>query len=102
MHGTEGSLWVDPVRETGLRIWKKDGGHAAVSADPLRELGYVGELDHFLACSLSGDAPEETAEDGRAVLELMLAAYASAGEGRTIELPFRPRGVARPIDLWRR
>jgi hypothetical protein len=35
------------------------------------------------------------------VLEIMLAAYASAREGRKLALPFRPQGVRRPIDLWR-
>lgn len=102
VHGSEGSLWLDPVGETGLRVWKKDGGHAAVSVDPLLDTGYVGELEHFVTCARGGDVLEESAEDGRAVLELMLAAYASAGQGRAIELPFRPRGVERPIDLWRR
>ena len=40
-----------------------------------------------------------TGEDGRAVLEIIYAAYASAGQGKKIMLPFTP-GVARPIDLW--
>jgi predicted dehydrogenase len=102
VHGSEGSLWLDPVGETGLRLWRRDDGHSSVSADPLLETGYVGELEHFLTCATGGDVAEETAEDGRAVLELMLAAYASAGQGRAIALPFRPRGVERPIDLWRR
>jgi hypothetical protein len=34
------------------------------------------------------------------VKEALYAGYASAGQGRKIELPFRPEGVARPIDLW--
>jgi predicted dehydrogenase len=102
LHGSEGSLWLDMIGQTGLRLWRKDGGHETVSVDPLLENGYVGELEHFLACVRGGARAEETAEDGRAVLELMLAAYASAGERRAIELPFRPRGVERPIDLWRR
>ena len=29
------------------------------------------------------------------------AAYASAGLGRKIEMPFRPMGVSKPIDLWK-
>jgi len=32
---------------------------------------------------------------------VLYAAYASAGQGRKITLPFRPRGVAKPIDLWK-
>jgi len=38
--------------------------------------------------------------DGKAVLEVLFAAYASAREGRRIELPFAT-DAARPIDLWR-
>jgi hypothetical protein len=41
----------------------------------------------------------ETGEDGRAVLEILQAAYASAGQGRRIELPFRT-DAERPVDLW--
>jgi len=42
--------------------------------------------------------PLETGEDGRAVLEIIMAAYASAGEGRRIDLPFEPK-VQRPFEL---
>jgi hypothetical protein len=35
------------------------------------------------------------------VQEVLYAAYASAGLGRKIVLPFRPKGIAKPIDLWR-
>ena len=33
------------------------------------------------------------------VLEVIYAAYASAGQGKKIELPFAPK-VDRPIELW--
>jgi hypothetical protein len=36
------------------------------------------------------------------VQELLYAAYASAGLGRKIMLPFRPKGIAKPIDLWKK
>jgi hypothetical protein len=32
-------------------------------------------------------------------LEIIYAAYASAGEGKKISLPFTPK-VERPVDLW--
>jgi hypothetical protein len=35
------------------------------------------------------------------VQEVLYAAYASAGLGRKITLPFRPKGIAKPIDLWK-
>jgi len=31
----------------------------------------------------------------------MLAGYYSAGTGRTIELPFRPKNIEFPVDLWK-
>jgi myo-inositol 2-dehydrogenase/D-chiro-inositol 1-dehydrogenase len=36
------------------------------------------------------------------VLETVCAAYASVGLGRKITLPFRPKGIAKPIDLWKK
>jgi predicted dehydrogenase len=102
VHGSEGSLFVDLMGETGLRLAKKGGPTTRPPVDPLLEHGYVGELGHFLA-ALDGAACDETAEDGRAVLEIMLAAYASAGKrGIEIPLPFRPpAGVTLPVDLWK-
>ena len=40
-----------------------------------------------------------TGDDGRAVLEMMYAAYKSAGSGQTVNLPFSAK-VTKPIDLW--
>jgi hypothetical protein len=34
------------------------------------------------------------------VQEVLLAAYHSAGIGARVDLPFRPAGVKKPIDLW--
>lgn len=61
--------------------------------------GYPQELKHFIECVRQDRPPLVTGEDGRAVLELIYAAYASAGTGRKVDLPFTPK-VARPIDLW--
>jgi len=46
------------------------------------------------------EQPITTGEDGRAVLEVLLAGYASAGEGRKVALPFRPKNVRHPAELW--
>ena len=51
-------------------------------------------------CVKNDREPLVTGEDGRAVMEIILAAYASAGRGKTIHLPFET-DAARPIDLWR-
>jgi hypothetical protein len=42
-----------------------------------------------------------TGEDGRAVLEAIYAGYQSARTGAKVELPFRPTGVSKPIELWK-
>jgi predicted dehydrogenase len=70
--------------------------------EELWNYGFPHEMRHFARCVRGKEEPQATGEDGRAVLEAIYAAYASAGEGRKIALPFRPRGVAKPIDLWRK
>jgi len=61
--------------------------------------GYPQELQHFIACVRNDTMPITTGEDGRAVLEMLNAAYYSAGTGQKIQLPFR-RTASKPIDLW--
>ena len=63
--------------------------------------GYPQELRHFIDCVRHDKTPVTTGEDGRAVLEMLYAAYHSARQGAKVTLPFR-RKVARPIDLWLR
>jgi hypothetical protein len=48
-----------------------------------------------------GPAARLVGRVGRVVQEVLYAAYASAGQGKKIALPFRPKGVKRPIDLWK-
>lgn len=61
--------------------------------------GYPQELKHFIECVREDKQPLVTGEDGRAVLEVMCAAYESARTGQKVKLPFQPK-VKRPIDLW--
>ena len=61
--------------------------------------GYPQELQHFIACVRNDLTPVTTGEDGRAVLEMLNAAYHSARIGRKVPLPFRPK-TSRPVDLW--
>jgi len=63
--------------------------------------GFPQEMAHFVDCVRHGKQPSETGEDGRAVLEILFAAYASAGRHCRVELPFRS-DARRPIDLWLR
>jgi predicted dehydrogenase len=102
VHGTEGTLHVDLLGEGGVRVWRSDEGWKVEHPDFLGLSGYPQELEHFLDAFARGVEPEETAHDGRVVLEIMLAGYHSAREGRPVELPFDPGPVRRPIDLWLR
>lgn len=105
IQGTGGVLRASLLQEgAGFQLFTDSGeetGWRAVDADWSRQNGYPQELAHFLDCFERGVRPSESAEDGLAVLEVMLAAYYSAGTGRKVALPFAPEGVKRPVDLWK-
>ena len=61
--------------------------------------GYPQELRHFVDCVRHDRTPLVAGEDGRAVLEMIYAAYESAGTGRKVK-PGAPRAVSKPVDLW--
>ena len=69
--------------------------------EELFNYGFPQEMIHFSRCVRGKENPEATGQDGLVVMEALYAGYASAGKGRKIELPFRPTGVKKPIDLWR-
>jgi myo-inositol 2-dehydrogenase/D-chiro-inositol 1-dehydrogenase len=68
--------------------------------EELWNYGFPQEMRHFARCVRGQETPQVTGEDGRLVQEALYAAYQSAGSGRKIELPFRPKGVKTPIELW--
>ena len=55
------------------------------------EYGYEAENRYFARCFLDGKRPELTFDDGLEVVELLMTAYMSAEQGRTLE--FRPPGL---------
>ena len=63
--------------------------------------GFPQEFEHFVDCVINDKDPLVTGEDGRAVLEIIYAAYASAGSGKKVELPFKP-SVKKPYKLWKK
>lgn len=111
VHGTGGVIYADLFMGNASIAYSKNGyGYAMEKADttvgwsfPVFEevfnQGYPHELKHFIECVQKDIQPLVTGEDGRAVLEIIYAAYASAAEGKKILLPFAPR-VKKPIDLW--
>jgi predicted dehydrogenase len=64
--------------------------------------GFPQEMRHFARCVRGKETPISDGETGRVVQEVLYAAYASAGLGRKIALPFRPKGISKPIDLWKK
>ena len=49
--------------------------------------GYWYELKHMVECVKTSQRPKVTLEDGRAALEIVLAAYRSAAKGTAVNLP---------------
>jgi len=62
-------------------------GLMPVVSDEESEYGYTGENRHMVRCFLEGRRPDETFADGLNVAELLMAAYMSAEEGRTVSFP---------------
>ncbi len=115
IYGSEGFTRADLLRGSALLTYSQKGyGYAVEKAgttqgytftmyEEVWNYGFPQELRHFARCAMGKEKPVETGEDGRAVLEILYAAYHSAGEGRKIAFPYMPPpGVKKPIDLWKR
>ncbi len=110
INGTAGVLKTDVTLGSGMQVFSEVGydsppeerrGWTFPMYEELWQNGYPQEMQHFADCMRSGAAPSESGEDGLAVLEIMLAAYASAGEGRRVTLPYSPPSNTEfPVDLW--
>jgi len=111
VYGTEGVVYADLfIGNSALTYSEKGYGYALEKAGSTQgwtftifeeafNQGYPQELRHFIQCVQHGSPPLVTGEDGKAVMEMLLAAYASAGLGRPVSLPFKPT-VKKPVDLW--
>lgn len=111
VYGTGGVSYADLFRGNAALVYSENGyGYAMEKAGATKgwtfaifeeafNQGYPQELKHFISCVRDNQPPLVTGEDGRAVLELIYAAYASARTGQKVKLPFRPR-VKKPVDLW--
>lgn len=112
VYGSEGVAYADLLRGSSIHTYSCRGyGYAVEKAGSTRgwsftmyeeawNYGFPQEMAHFVDCVRNDRPPLVSGEDGRAVLEILCAAYASAGQGRVVELPFAAE-ACRPIDLWR-
>jgi myo-inositol 2-dehydrogenase / D-chiro-inositol 1-dehydrogenase len=67
--------------------------------DELWNYGFPHQMRHFARAIRGLESPRMTGEDGKQVLEIVFAAYASAGLGQKVTFPFKPT-AARPVDEW--
>jgi myo-inositol 2-dehydrogenase/D-chiro-inositol 1-dehydrogenase len=111
VYGSQGLTVADLLRGSALVTFSEPGyGYALEKAprtqgwtftmfDEAWNYGFPQEMAHFVECVAEDRPPLVTGEDGRAVLEIICAAYESARTGRRVALPFRPQ-VRKAIDLW--
>jgi predicted dehydrogenase len=64
------------------------------------DLGYVGQMRALAATTVGGRSPLGAAF-GRRVLDIVCGAYASAGSGGPVTLPFEGPRDRTPLELWR-
>ncbi len=114
VYGKKGHTRADLLRGSSLLTYSEEGyGYAVEKAGSTRgytftmfeevwNYGFPQEMQHFVNCVQGKETCKETGEDGRQVLEIMYAAYQSAGEGRKITFPYTPPQVKKPIDLWKK
>lgn len=112
VYGEGGVSYADLLMGNAIPTYSEYGYGYAVEKAPttkgwtypvfeeLFNYGFPQEMHHFARCVRGKDTPQCTGEDGRVVMEVLLAGYASAGKGAKVELPFQPKGVEKPIDLW--
>jgi predicted dehydrogenase len=113
IYGSEGVTYADLLHGNALETYSDVGyGYAVEKAPDTKgwtftiyeeawNYGFPQELEHFVSCVKTGARPLETGEDGRAVLEIIMAAYESAATGRRVELPFQTQAKI-PIEPWLR
>jgi predicted dehydrogenase len=111
VHGSQGVAYADLLHGNAIETYSAGGyDYAVEKAGSTRgwsftiyeeawNYGFHGEMAHFVDCVQNDRQPLVTGEDGRAVLEVIFAAYESAREGRKVALPFESK-ARKPIDLW--
>ncbi len=113
IYGSGGFTRADLLRGSSLLTYSESGytyavekagttaGYTFTMFEEVWNYGFPQEMAHFCRCVRGEEKPVETGEDGREVLRIIYAAYASAGAGRRIDWPYTPPAVNKPIDLWK-
>ena len=113
IHGSEGVAYADVLQGNSIQTYSKKGvGYAVEKAgntvgwsftmyEEIWNYGFPQEFAHFVDCVQNDKKPAVTGEDGRAVLEVIFAAYESAGTHKKVFMPFRS-DVDKPYKLWKK
>ena len=113
IHGSEGVAYADLLHGNAIPTYTTKGvgyavekagstiGWSFVMYEEIWNYGFPQEFQHFVDCVRHNRQPLVTGADGKAVLEILFAAYESAGSGRKILLP-SPTGADKPYDLWKK
>ncbi len=111
VHGSQGVAYADLLHGNAIETYSAGGYDYAVEKagstkgwsftiyEEAWNYGFHGEMAHFVDCVQNDKKPLVSGEDGRAVLEVIFAAYESAREGRKVAMPFASK-ARKPIDLW--
>ena len=111
VYGTHGVAYADLLHGNAIETYSVVGYDYAVEKagstkgwsftiyEEAWNYGFHGEMAHFVDCVQNDRKPLVTGEDGRAVLEVLMAAYESARTGGKVALPFQSN-ARKPIDLW--
>jgi predicted dehydrogenase len=115
LYGTEGVIYCDLLHGSSMETYSAKGyGYAVEKAGETKGwtftvfeeshiYGFPHEMRHFTQCVLNDQTPRETGEDGIATLEIIYAAYESAGTGKKVTWPYKPeRPHEVPVNLWRK
>ncbi len=113
LYGTDGVIYCDLLHGSAMETYSTKGyGYAVEKAGETRGwtftvfeeahiYGFPHEMRHFIQCILNDQTPREAGEDGRATLEIIYAAYESAGSGRKITWPYQPKRPNEvPVNGW--
>ena len=112
--GDKGQTYADMLMGNALPTYSEVGfGYAVEKAASTKgwtypvfeehwNYGFPQEMRHFARCVRGKETPISDGETGRVVQQVLYAAYASAGLGQKIQMPFTPKGIAKPIDLWKK
>lgn len=113
IHGSEGVAYADVLQGNSIQTYSNKGIDYAVEKagntigwsytmyEESWNYGFPQEFEHFVDCVKNNKQPLITGEDGKAVLEVIFAAYESAGLGKKVMLPFKS-DVDKPYKLWKK